>query len=262
MLSALIWYCASSTGRSLISVSAVRFQIGPRRTPLGVLSASAVMRCSEGSSPVIWPTTSATAISPQSEVCCWRQYCAAATGSPYIPTSALTGRAEAAWTALAEATNEAAVLTSTRTTILALHAAAPSRRMKALVRAIGDALGIFSGASDGRISHHRWRCRKTAATPRGRSEMLYPQPTHAGPAPSPIAASHVVAEQRNEDGGESGDPVSRPRRRCVCLACSRLATPLALPRRPSLTARFVLPRHASQERTHACAADLHQTRCA
>jgi hypothetical protein len=62
----------------------------------------------------------------------------------------LTGRAEAAWTALAEATNEAAVPTSTRTTILALHAAAPSRRMKALVRAIGDALGIFSGASDSR----------------------------------------------------------------------------------------------------------------
>ena len=77
---------------------------------------------------------------------------------------------------------------------------------------------------------------------------------------SPIAVPHVLAERMNEDDGESDDPVPRPRRRCVCLACSRLATPLALPRRPSLTARFVLPRHASEERTHACAADLHQTR--
>src|ERR1700691_5827501 len=76
---------------------------------------------------------------------------------------------------------------------------------------------------------------------------------------SPIAL-HVLTERMNEDDGESDDPVPRPRRRCVYLACSRLATPLALPRRPSLTARFVLPRHARKERTHACAADLHQTR--
>ena len=75
-------------------------------------------------------------------------------------------------------------------------------------------------------------------------------------------ASHSVAEQMSEDDGESGDPVSRPRRLCVCLACSRLATALGLPRRPSLPARSGLPRHVSEERTHACVADLHQTRCA
>src|SRR5277367_1817728 len=78
----------------------------------------------------------------------------------------------------------------------------------------------------------------------------------------PLPLVMLLLKQMNEDDGESGDPVSRPRRRCVCLACSRLATPLALPRRPSLSARFALPHHVSEERTHACAADLHQIRCA
>jgi deazaflavin-dependent oxidoreductase (nitroreductase family) len=78
----------------------------------------------------------------------------------------------------------------------------------------------------------------------------------------PIAGCHVVAEQMNEDDGESGDPVSRPRRRCVGPACSRLATALALPRRRPPLHPSALPRHVGEEKPHACAADLRQIRCA
>src|ERR1700683_4460558 len=71
---------------------------------------------SVGSVPVIWPTTSATAISPQSLLCCRRQNGAAAAGSPNIPVCWLAPRpiglaaARAGSTATANATNAAAAV--------------------------------------------------------------------------------------------------------------------------------------------------------
>jgi len=48
-------------------------QIVPGPAALAVFTAKVVTSSSVGSSPVISPTTSATASSPQSEVRCWRQ---------------------------------------------------------------------------------------------------------------------------------------------------------------------------------------------
>src|SRR5271166_3546019 len=87
-----------------------------------MVTAAPQIAVSDGSLPVIWPTTSAADIGPQSSRCWWRHHWAASVGLPYVVTFGTVSGA--AWAAPANPTTAAAAAAASRPACPALRAAA------------------------------------------------------------------------------------------------------------------------------------------